>query len=193
MSVKAGQKLHGVHHLEDLRLRCVMCGECWLWRGALSNRRGSGKPSVSVVVNGKRQAMQGRRASLIFAGIKIRADHVVVPKANCVEAMCINPAHSEAISISEHRRRIALSCSWKTRAEKVLLGRKVRDTALAKLTPEQVLNIKGRSDERSDALAAEFGVSRNTINDIRRGRSWRDIGADNLVANASVFAWRPAA
>lgn len=193
MPNKKGQKIGGVHELEDIRLRCVMCDGCWIWKGALSTRKNEGgRPSVSIVVDGKRQSMQGRRAALLMAGVKLKPGYVVVANKKCQDPLCVNPAHAEAISSSEHRTRIALASSWKTHKDKVIRGRKRRE-ALAKLSPDQVAEIKARPTERSDALAAEFGVSRNAINDIRSGRSWRDIGGPATVANASVFAWRPAA
>lgn len=189
MAVEKGAHLGGVRTLEDLRIRCVMCDGCWLWRGALSSRKTeAGRPSVSVCGS----SMTGRRAALMLAGVEIKPGHVAVPKKTCTENLCINPAHSEAISGNEHRKRIALACSWKTQAQKVIRGRKRRGS-LAKLTPDQVREIRARPSERSDDLAAEFGVSRNTINDIRSGTTWRDVGGPELVANASVFAWRPAA
>jgi hypothetical protein len=45
----------------------------------------------------------------------------------------------------------------------------------AKLTENDVLNIRSKTQESSFRLSVEYGVSQQTINDIRARRSWRHI------------------
>jgi hypothetical protein len=51
-------------------------------------------------------------------------------------------------------------------------GRRFR----SKLTPDDVREISSRHSEPAAALAAEFGVGKDTISSIRTGRSWKRLG-----------------
>ena len=63
----------------------------------------------------------------------------------------------------------ASNCRWVTPAENV------RNSSLAKLTVTQVSQIKERllTKPNQTALAREFGVTPQTICDIKNGRSWQ--------------------
>jgi hypothetical protein len=45
----------------------------------------------------------------------------------------------------------------------------------AKLTPQQVLEIRGSPSKSARELAAQYGVSRSTINNVRAGVTWGDL------------------
>jgi hypothetical protein len=84
----------------------------------------------------------------------IPAGHVI--DHLCRNPSCVNPAHLEAVTLRENNRR----------------GR------LAKLTPEQVAEIKRllRKDQPNmSAIARQFGVVVSTIAFIRSGKTWGDI------------------
>lgn len=67
----------------------------------------------------------------------------------CRNRRCVNPDHLEPVTHIEN--------CWRG--------------AACKLTPDQAREIK-RSSERGSDLAARYGVSQQTICDIRKGRKW---------------------
>jgi hypothetical protein len=84
----------GIKTLEDLRQRCFIdpCG-CWRWKGGFCDAF----PRVWVnQAEGGRNAMNGRRASLVLAGIEIPKGHIATARSHCEHGDCVNPAHSKS-------------------------------------------------------------------------------------------------
>lgn len=82
----------------------------------------------------------------------------------CDNPGCMNPAHLFVGTIADNM------------ADKVAKGRQrgpkgVANSA-AKLTEQQVLIIRSRSDEKRRLLADEFGVSQTVIYGILSGKAW---------------------
>lgn len=71
----------------------------------------------------------------------------------CRERRCVNPEHVEPVTVAENTRR----------------GRSTR------LTADLVERIRTAAGTHS-SIAAAFGVSRQTVGDVKAGRTWRDAG-----------------
>ena len=188
--MKEGTYLGGIRSLEDLRQRCriTACG-CWVWAWSTGSH---GTPSVSMVIDGKRTNMQGRRAALTMSlGQRIPREMLATAKKECTEKLCINPAHTELVSIKVLRQRTCDSATAAMRAAWVRNGMKQANKVLSKLTLEQVQAIRAARKPLKE-IAAEFGVSISNVHRIRSHQSWRD-PQGGIASNSSVFAWRPAA
>ena len=76
----------------------------------------------------------------------------------CFNKSCVNPFHLEACP--EYLNK--------------------QDADVAKLTPEQVAEIKERKEPTVE-LAKEYKISKTTIGDIKKGRTWSNIRPDLTV------------
>jgi len=178
MPLKKGQRNGGIYEVEDLRLRSRIEPECGCWRWGLRVKE-SGAAQVTLVIDGKKHDVTGRRAALILAGKRPRRGQEALPRPECLFCDCVNPAHS----------------CWGTRAERqAILGERGRWSnpemyaAIAeyarskrKLDDDQRLEVMC-SDESGADLARRLGVSPNLIGQIRRKVHTRPA--------TSVFDWR---
>lgn len=187
--MKEGTYLGGIRTVADLRDRCRIkeCG-CWEWAYSCSS---NGRPSVSMLVDGKRSNMNGRRAAITLANGKVPPkQYLAIATKGCENKLCVNPDHCRLARIGEMRKEMARNATAAMRAAWTKNGRN-QGHRLAKLTIEQVQAIKN-SDKSAKELAAEYGISVSNMHRIRAGKAWRDAGS-GLAANSSVFNWRPAA
>lgn len=127
--------------------------DCWTWTGA-SLPRGYGR----FYWRGKPR--YAHRVSLEIAGIAVPDDAVV--RHTCDNPSCVNPAHLRVGSQTDNMRDAAAK------------GRTVRvgdwsgqNNPKSKLTAEQTALI-AKSHLSTSTLAAQFGVSRIRIQQIRR-------------------------
>lgn len=124
---------------------------CWLWNGATKN--GYGYTTLFGVT------MNAHRAAYLIAVGPIPNGLDVCHR--CDVRLCIRPDHL----FTGTRKENMEDCVSKGRSTK---GEK---NASAKLTEEQVLAI--RADTRfARIVAAEYGVSKPNIEQIRRGERW---------------------
>ena len=126
---------------------------CVVWTGA-KNSKGYGQLNIS----GQRKYAHR---------LAYEAAHGPIPEGAfvmhaCDTPACINPEHLSAGTPAENM------------ADKVRKGRQQRGQAVRNsvLTPAQVEAIRRDGRIQRD-IALEFGVSRATVNDIKRGRTWR--------------------
>lgn len=126
---------------------------CWLWTG-YSTKNGYG----SFNMNGQTQL--SHRVSWKLSGNTIPDGHVLRHK--CRNRHCCNPEHLETGTVAENQ------------ADMIRDGTSQRGTKchMAKLTEEQVRQIRVRADESRALLAEEYSVSRRTISDIINRKSW---------------------
>lgn len=186
MPIKAGKYLGGVRDLEDLRQRCRMKEDnCWEWGGCTSSNK---RPSVSMLIDGKRTNMNGRRASLVLAG-PVPKNKIAVATLKCTNRLCVNPAHAEWLTVSQFRQRIANNATPEMKATWLKNGLS-QGKRLSKLTVDQVREIRA-SDLKPQELAAKYGICFSNVHRILSGQAWRDVSG--AVQNSSVFNWRPAA
>lgn len=169
MGVK-GTYQGGIRTLEDLRIRCRMEGDCWIWGMGLSH----GRPSVCIQIDGKKQATNGKRAALKLAGIYERPKAYATAADCCPNPqLCVNPKH---VAQRYPKRVRQKQCQRKDlRAAWARNGMKRRDF-VAKLTPEQVLEIyAARGAKKAPEVAAEYGVNKSNVYLIWARKTWRDV------------------
>jgi hypothetical protein len=171
----AGQ---GIRTLDDLRARCEMEGACWVWTGHFSH----GLPQVTAEIGGRKISTTGRRVALRLAGKDVTG-LVVHARPCCQHDACVSPWHSQASTYVKRYGALAASGVLKGNARRIDAAMRV-GRARAKLTPEQVAEIRASVGQTNVQLAARYGVCRATIGDIRRGETHRRLAA------ASVFAFR---
>ena len=125
--------------------------DCWPWRGKLQ-RDGYGQ----FAVRGRLLTASRVACALAHGPSELEACHT------CDCPACCNPAHlywgTHAANMRDRQRRVR-----QARGER---------NGRAKLTAAQVREIRGRGGSCRQ-LAAEFGVDRTTIRDIRNGEIWR--------------------
>lgn len=184
MSHEFGTYLGGVRSIEDLRERCFIDEHtgCWHWRMAFNQ----GSPRVWVHLGGgERLAMRGRRAALVLStGKQVPRGFLVWAVRHCKSDDCVNPAHCKWGPKSEWGRDLSKRGTIKNRPSKIRAGREAGRKRRA-LTDEQAAYVRSSGKSIKD-LAAEFGVSRALIGEIRRGTRYTEV-----FRGASVFVWRP--
>jgi hypothetical protein len=131
-------------------------GDCWLWTGSCFNN-GYGQ----FWIDGK-MWMTHR---LIYIHCYGTIDPGLDVRHKCLPKNCCNLDHLELGTKAENM------------ADKVRDGTDNRGEKSwsAKLTADQVLQIRARSKESRRELGLEFGVSRGTINSIIYRRSWKHV------------------
>ena len=127
---------------------------CWIWMKGLT---GGGYGRLHT----KKGKMDAHRASYI-------AFHGSIPEGlyvlhTCDTPSCVNPNH--LFTGSQHDNMV--DAAYKLRL------RHGSNSHMASLTEEQVLEIRARSKEPYFLLATEYQVTRQTINHIVLGRSWK--------------------
>jgi hypothetical protein len=150
---------------------------CWPWAGEWSTH-GYGMIRVLVVENGRRRRrwLAAHRVSWELAHGPIPAGLGVLHR--CDNPPCVNPVH---LFLGTHKDNMA-DCSRKGRSR----GGETHgeDSHLAKLTAAQVIEILDRlaNGESQASLADEYGVTRQAIWQIGKGRCWKRLQAARTAA-----------
>ena len=129
-------------------------GDCLEWTGALV--RGYGYSRVC----GK--YWYTHRLALHLEGVDVTGHHVL---HSCDNPKCCNPAH------------LRLGTNQDNMIDKVSKGRQARGEKIhtAKLTQEQVLEIRAINGMYQKDIAAQYGVSKDAISKIIGRRTWAHI------------------
>lgn len=127
--------------------------ECWEWQGGIFVGQGYG--CFYVTENGAYMGKKAHRISWMLHNGEIPDGMLVCH--TCDNPACVNPNH------------LWLGTKLDNNRDKDFKGR----NALAKLTKEQVIEIRQRRGTRVEILAREFNISTTTIYDILRGHTWR--------------------
>lgn len=128
---------------------------CWLWKASCTDGYGR------VSINGK--MLKAHRVSWYIAGYTI--PNRLIIRHKCRSRHCVNPDHLETGTRQENEMD-------KFRDGTATIGEK---NGNAKLTAEQVLQIRKRTEDTQRKLAVEFNVAQTTISDIRLRRIWKHI------------------
>lgn len=154
--------------VEDLRGRCRMVEDHWLWAGAAT---ADGSPRIwgpDHTNGGKLSTQTGRRAMWhVKTGKPIPSGWRVFGK--CDEPLCINPAHLVCRPVAEQGAHVAKSGRLKGVMRRITANRttaRKRST----LTPELIQLIRS-STKTGKQLQAETGVNRTTISRLRTGKA----------------------
>lgn len=152
--------------IDRIRSRCVDCGDCWIWHGAVGGGRATKHPQMKI--NGK--VCYVRREVYVAAYGEIPKGRNVA--RTCESALCVNPAHLAAQTVSKIQKRVAATGVYSTPAR----GKKIaasKRAAFGKLTEDQVREIR-ESDVPAKHLAERFGICPSNASSIRRGERWKD-------------------
>ena len=133
---------------------------CWLWTGCCCNK---GYGLVNIPKNKKNYAHRCHRVSYILSG-NIIPDGLLL-RHSCRSKNCVNPAHLTPGTAQDNSN------------DKIRDGTELKGEQKphAKLTEEQVREIRARSTENRRLLAKEFGVFHTTIGHIIQRKKWKHI------------------
>lgn len=170
MSLKKGDHIGGVRHLGCIQDRCHVDHDtgCWIWRLSCATN------STSPIVRFEGKATTVRRVVLAMVGKPVAKGYTVVRRGSCADR-CVNPTHLEAVSGSDYMHWLNANSAMNGVAHSVARTIAVRNRPNVKLkSVEQAEQIRIRvaSGEDRGALAAEFGISRNHLSRIARGKNW---------------------
>lgn len=151
-----------VHTIASLKARSSEVGNCWEWDG--------GTQSNNPVVYDGGKIRTVRRVMLRLAGKEIPTGQYATTK--CGNARCINPAHITTSSA----REIALAAadrgayrSIKRRAQIAFVMRSKHAKINASIAREILM-----SDDKTQEIAARYGVGKTLVSRIKRGVAWVD-------------------
>ena len=151
--------------LAHIKARTEEVGDCWIWQMGCST---NGYPQMKIQ---GRCCKMVRRMVVAIDGRPAEPRQPVV--ATCGEALCVNPAHLKATSTSDAAKRAAKRGVWSGKARGAKIAAARRSQPDVKLDMEKAREIR-MSAESGPVLAERYGVTRNRINDIKRGRAWKD-------------------
>lgn len=188
----------GVRTLLDLRARCVIDAEtgCWLWRGAMSRHR-RGQPTTRVwlppcVGGGAAKIATAPRAAWLLAGKPLPDGHVVW-RHHCTRADCINPYHGAAGTRQQMHAAFVADGRLRGDPHRAVVNAKNRRSTLVPVGKVRQAEAMFSAGALQKDVRSELGISANSAALIRKGLHPHSATRQQVVANASVFAWRPAA
>ena len=128
---------------------------CWLWSPVRADGYGQTR------YEGRTQNAHRVAYKLLVGPI---SDDLVV-RHRCKHRHCVNPEHLETGTREDNE------------ADKLRDGTHIEGERVwaAKLTADQVREIRSRVGQTLKELSAEFGVVFSVISSIRRGRTWKHI------------------
>lgn len=148
--------------LDIIQARCVEVGDCWIWKGAYSHKA----PAINI---GGKSTNVRRFITGTLQGKSIKGRYVTVC---CGDLKCVAPDHLRVVNRSQLNKQIADITGYAnsvTRSVRLAEARRRQ----ARLSPDQVELIR-QSSLSSAVLARQLGVAKSTVNDARRGDTWRD-------------------
>lgn len=150
--------------LDDIKANCEEVGDCWIWKGAISE---SGYPIVKVRGEGCRLV---RRVVAEMSGITLKARQPTV--TTCDDKLCVCPEHVKASTISKVAKAAAERGAFSSPARGAKIARFRRAAHDSKLTESDAEAIRA-SAESGPVLAERYGVHRSRINAIKCGEVWK--------------------
>jgi DNA-binding transcriptional regulator YiaG len=160
-------KLTNPTMVNNLRDRCCIRDDCWIWKGAQTK----GVPIYAHrKEDGTRANSSARRLMYRAAkGVELPREHFVVP--DCGNAMCLNPAHLKARTRSWVNHMSSQTADARV---KKALAAKVRWARDASMSMEKARQIRSSTGKTQNQLAEEYGVSQSLVSLIQRGLLWAE-------------------
>lgn len=179
MRRKIGQCLGGLRDLDGIKVRSAEDEDsgCWNWKGATTKGNGSSIPTASI---------DGTTKSVVrwVWGLKHPAKPLaasVIVWRTCTNDLCVNPAHLASGTRQQWGKSIRDSQAWKNRIT-YRAANKAQGQKRTVVTTEYVSQIKAGNASPQE-VAQKLGVHESSV--------YRAMRRTTLVANASVFNWRP--
>lgn len=155
--------------------------DCWLWQGSLA-RGGYGQ------FKAKGRMLRAHRVAYLLGHGHDPIDSLICH--DCDNPPCCNPSHvslgtplsnlQDAAKKGRTARLTGERHHTRTNPDSILRGERVGSS---KLTEEQVRDIRDRyanTDTSQEKLAAEYGVIRESIRDILKGKNWAHVSNVNI-------------
>lgn len=158
---KPGGWYGGIRTIDDLRDRCTIDGDCWIWQGCAT---AAGQPSIWV--HGGHRLSGGGAVCLLTTGQRSPRGTNWVPM--CRNPRCVSPVCVKPLTILQHRR---LQNCAKNAAARAAIA-KTRQSQ-SSITMDDARAIRA-SQETLDVLSQRYGKSISLISKIRRGLCWKD-------------------
>jgi hypothetical protein len=149
--------------IERIRLRCVECGDCWVWKGAAVEDK---HPQIKV--NGR--VLSVRRALYEAMHGPVPADREVA--ATCETRKCV--IHAEPQTHSRIGRRVAKTGVYANPVRCANLANSKRTGS--RLDAEKVADIR-YGGETLLAVAQRYGITEGYASRIRRNLNWKEYGS----------------
>lgn len=154
------------HTFESLKMRCIECGDCWIFQSSSKTEHGKRYPQVNH--NGR--GTQVRRLLFVLSGRELSRP-ILLP--NCGNRFCVNPDHMIQLYEPQKGKIAAARGSFSKIARRVSIAQARRNSKTAKVTMEIAREIR-ISEEAAPSLAVKYGISRSTVSAIRRGDRWAE-------------------
>lgn len=155
--------------IESIRMRCVECGDCWLWQGAMSDSRSSKRP----VMQHENKVQSVRRVVAGAVGKKIvgnlRASNI------CADSRCVAPDHVKIMDQKQIQTRASEITKHQSNPARI---KKMQQSLPQKILNWEMVHEIRASDKTHRQLAAEYGVTPCTIWGVKTHRSWREYQAN---------------
>lgn len=165
--------------LETLPMYCEEYGDCLHWAQGVN---GQGYPQANI--DGK-PWMVRRYVYSVLLGNTLAPRQPIASR--CGHKACVTPSCIFATSHSAVLRRSYKNGGRSTQHEYLARLSRAKKQGLAKLTQDQVTDIRSMPETVTHAaIAAQYGMSYSAVAQIRQGKSWRE-----TAPASSVFAWRP--
>lgn len=150
-----------------VKQKVIECGDCWDWKGYCT---ATGVPMMRL--NGERLSVRRAMLDPEFLANLTNADVVTV---TCLNHKCVNPDHLVVMTRAAFLARNSQHTNHQLRLAKI--AETHRNGPGAKLNYELVAEIM-QSNETNMALAERLGCDHTLVSLVRRGKAWKQYGAN---------------
>lgn len=164
----------------QLIMRCTEEGECLLWNQGLVS---SGYPQARI--DGRSQLVS-RYVYVHLLGKEVRKGYVLTTR--CENKLCLAPCCLMQVTYSERLKRTYATGARSAATEYASRQRRAVEQGIAKCSLEIAEDIRAnRMHVPSKQLAAELGVGRTAVDDMKAGRTWRRPQHVNSIFNLGAM------